>query len=496
MRFDYLAMILIVALTIWGYVDISARGRIDAGHLGVHRTDFTVFTEAGAAFFDGRDPYRVTNPRGWFYLYPPLFALLVSPLAILDSQSQVVVWYVISTVLAFGCYVEARRIWSLLAASGARASRDDVRGANLSVWIGGCVGMAVLLPALDCLQRGQLGIALVYPLLLGFRLAMNRRSWLQWWLGGVVLAWPVVVKLIPALPVAFLLLQRWTAALAPRRAPSASGRAAALTLGVALGGFLFVFAIPAACIGWEKNLHHLHTWVTKAAANPDTAQEAKFNIDSISNQSLGNAAFLFAAEVRGPVSEARENLHWLAVDKAITERRQADHVTRSVVQVARAVVLVLLVLVALGASLRGDELGQAAAYGLASLAILLVSPLAWGHYYVLTLPAVLCVPLWLARRGYPLAAKVLAAGLPVLTWMHYVLMPWCGPIGLLGLGTLLWFLAACAFALLLLVPFLRGNTVPCSILRSDIGHDLARGNHRNLHVPPLKPPASEPGPSV
>ena len=45
-----------------------------------HKTDFTVYTEAGAAFFDGRPPYEVSNPRGWIYLYPPLFAMLVAPL--------------------------------------------------------------------------------------------------------------------------------------------------------------------------------------------------------------------------------------------------------------------------------------------------------------------------------------------------------------------------------------------------------------------------------
>ena len=83
-------MIPIVALTIWGYVDVRGRGEIVPGDIEAHSTDFTVFTEAGAAFLDGRDPYRVTNPRGWFYLYPPLFALLVSPSASLDSKSQVV----------------------------------------------------------------------------------------------------------------------------------------------------------------------------------------------------------------------------------------------------------------------------------------------------------------------------------------------------------------------------------------------------------------------
>ena len=64
----------LVAATIWAYVDIAPRGQIDPFNLGRHKTDFTVYTEAGTAFFDGQDPYQVTNPRGWFYLYPPLFA--------------------------------------------------------------------------------------------------------------------------------------------------------------------------------------------------------------------------------------------------------------------------------------------------------------------------------------------------------------------------------------------------------------------------------------
>ena len=64
-----------------------------------------MYTEAGSAFFDGREPYEVPSPQcGLHYLYPPLFALLVSPLAALDFKSQVVVWYIISIVLVFGCY--------------------------------------------------------------------------------------------------------------------------------------------------------------------------------------------------------------------------------------------------------------------------------------------------------------------------------------------------------------------------------------------------------
>src|SRR5689334_16039495 len=88
-RFRDVAVPFIVAATIWGLVDIKARGRTEPDRPDRHKTDFTVYTEAGAAFFDGRDPYRVTNPRGWHYLYPPLFALLVAPLSGLDPEAQV-----------------------------------------------------------------------------------------------------------------------------------------------------------------------------------------------------------------------------------------------------------------------------------------------------------------------------------------------------------------------------------------------------------------------
>src|SRR5271166_4215671 len=154
-KFAYVAMIPIVALIILWYVDIQYRGQIIAGRIEAHRTDFTVFTEAGAALFDGRNLYRVTNPRGWYYLYPPLFALLVSPLSFLDSRSQVFIWYLISIASGFGCYDEACRIWCAVTFPQARAESRRRRKSNLAIGIGVCAGLTIALPALDCLQRGQ-----------------------------------------------------------------------------------------------------------------------------------------------------------------------------------------------------------------------------------------------------------------------------------------------------------------------------------------------------
>ncbi len=449
----HVAAVLVIGLTIWGWLDVRERGQTHPNHADFHRTDFTVYTEAGAAFFDGREPYQVTNPRGWYYLYPPLFALLVSPLAALDFKSQVVVWYIISIVLAFGCYSEARRLWILLVASDAG---EAAPGPDRAFLIGACAGVTVLLPALECLQRGQVGIALVYSLLLGFRLSLGGRSWPIWCLGGVVLGWPIVVKLIPALPVAVFVLQRWATALAPSRSPRSLGRAATVTLGLALGVFLFTLAIPAACIGWSENLSHLRTWSRKVATSPDMGREVFVEVDGDSNQSFSNAAHLLAARIRGrataganSVTDQAAHRQWLAAVTAIGAHRRADYVTAEWVRGVQVIVLVLLIVAGLAVGLRGDALAQAATYGLACLATVLVSPVAWSHYYVLWLPSLLFVPLWLVRRGHRRAAGVVAMVPMGLIWMHYLAKPWFGQFGLLGLGTLAWFLAVVTLSILI-----------------------------------------------
>lgn len=474
-RFVDVAPILLVALTVWGYVDVTRRGRILPGNLEAHRTDFTVFTEAGAAFFDGRNPYHVTNPRGWFYLYPPLFGLMVAPLHVLDGPSQVGVWYAISVLLGFGCYFESRRLWQFLAAGDSGPGSCASTRAHLGLWVGVCAALAVLLPALECLQRGQLGIALLYPLLLGVRLVLTARSCWLWLLGGIVLAWPVVVKVIPALPVGLLMFQLWTAALAPGRRPGSVGRATACSLGLATGALLFVLIIPAVCLGWNQNLRHLQTWAAKVAANNDVGREAKFHIDSIRNQSLGNAAHLLVDELRRPANDRTGQLHWLLADTLKAARRRADQATERVVQIARLGVLVMLGVLGLLMGLRRDLLGQAVAFSLACLATLLVSPLAWTHYYVFLQPALVLMPLWIARKGNRWTIWSLPLTAVLLVWTHYLAMSRVGSLGLLGLGTTAWFLLTCAICLLARRTSPQEKPPARSKRRIDRGHKTATG---------------------
>jgi hypothetical protein len=419
------AVVVVVAATIWGYVSIAPNGRLVAGRIEEHRTDFTVFTEAGSAFFDGRNPYRVTNPRGWYYLYPPLFALLVSPLSVLDTQSQVVAWYIVNLVLTLACVIEARRLWGLSTKSGRPP------GGWIGIGIGG--GAAVLLPFLDCMQAGQLGILILYSLMVGFRLVVVGRTRRSWFLGGLILALPAAIKLVPALPVVSLVLQRWWVAVFARDGGRPGRQASAMTAGVLVGAFLFLLAIPASLIGWNKNLHYLRVWYDRVVANDRVGPNANFNIHSTRNQSLANAYYLWSkATGRRPPNGPRAGAR---------PRDRAERVVHPSVRVVIGLGLALLTAIGLVLGSRDDHLDQATAFGLACGVTLLVSPLSWGHYFMAQLPALLCIPVWLSRRGMTTLGRAFALVPPVASWVHYVIPP-VAELGLLGLVTTAWFFAA------------------------------------------------------
>ena len=441
LRYRIVAAVLVVIGAVWCVVDIAPRGRIEPDHIEGHRTDFSVYTTAGAAFFDGREPYAVTNPRGWSYLYPPIFALMVAPLASLDTVSQVVVWYALSLVGCFGVHAESCRLWRLIGSCGKGSE-------GLGRWVAVCAVLTVLVPTLECLQRGQVGIAMLYALLLGLRLVLEGRGGGAWFLAGIVLSWPIAVKLIPALPVGFLIWQRLSLAFA-RPGPTRR-EAGVLGLGVLAGGAIFLLVIPAACLGWDANLRHLATWTRKVVTNPDAGDEAKFHIDSTSNQSFTNAAHRLATSIRGfgpddpepsllKLARNEGEIRW-ARDRAFAERRKADTTTRTIVLAAQALMAALLFVIGTFPR-RVDPSGQVAGFGLACVGTLLLSPVAWSHYFLMMIPAVLAVPLWLDLRGHPSAARVLAVAPAALVLTHYLAKSLVGPLGLLGLGTSAWFLA-------------------------------------------------------
>jgi hypothetical protein len=108
-----------------------------------------------------------------------------------------------------------------------------------------------------------------------------------------------------------------------------------------------------------------------------------------------------------------------------------------------------LLLIPLAWKRSGDALDRLAVFGLACAAMLIVSPVSRGHYFMLELPAVLFVSLWVWKNMGPQKALLCAAIPAILSLMHYIFITFpqmFGYIklgifcfGTLGIGTALWF---------------------------------------------------------
>ena len=296
--------------------------------------------------------------------------------------------------------------------------------------------LTAFLPFLDCMQAGQLGIAILYLLMLGFRLVLRDQSRSSWFLGGLILALPAVIKLVPSLPVMCLLFQRWSAVALPRFRRRPWAQATTLTAGVLTGVLLFLLVIPASLVGWRANLHYLHDWGARIVTNERVGAESNFNIHSYRNQSLANGIYLWNKSATYGFGAESERRVW--------EDRK-ERVGQPGVQVLVGFILATLLSVSWSLGRREDRLDQTTAYALACCATLLVSPLSWGHYYMAEAPAVLFVTLWLLRTGRSIIVGIVAVVPPVLCWSYYVAMPYTGGLGLLGLGTTAWFLGVCGW---------------------------------------------------
>jgi len=512
----------------WGLADIRLRGLPWPDRPLEHKTDFTVYTAAGRAFFTGENPYEVTSPRGWKYLYPPLFALLVAPLSLLPMSEQCLVWYLISVGFCWGCYRELGRI------VGGLRKEESIHGRippHWWKWLGILAFIAALFPTLNCLQRGQVGVLKLYLLLLGVRLIWLSGNWVGQSLGGLSLAGAIVLKLTPALVVAVLLwtqladlmTQVWRAwrsqvgwrkrgeplssetnfiqsphftqintqgtgwnsgfrdrekmggiardAFPAQEAPAkiplglrpiwGAGRPFLTTLaGVAVGLGGFFFLLPSSLIGWQKNLEH---WAQRmlASAEEGLAVEkappeshlplggeknfAPANSRTIRNQSLSNALFRMGTFVDHVVLGGPDDRP-LDYDAASPNRIDTP-IYQAIQKVVRLVLLGLLLLAGGMLGRWGDRVSQAAAFGLGCVGMLVISPVAWGHYFMLLAPGVMFVPLWLLERGGGRSAAWMAGAPAILSVLHYAFLAQLGRIGLLGLGTAAWLLAACILVL-------------------------------------------------
>ena len=432
-------IIVVAILLVWGFTDVRRRADLDPHNILAHRTDFTVYTEAGAAFFDGRDPYAVTNPRGWHYLYPPLFALLVAPLHTLPTDWQGVTWFLLSLLMAAGCLSECRKIVQRI--QEAFEGRQPADRRNLPGWFVVATAAAVLFPFLSTLQRGQVGIAVLWPLLIGFRVISETQRRFWWFWGGTLLALPVVMKVTPALPVSILLLQQFVAAVRTEHSPIALRRFVHCVSGFMVGMIFFLLLLPTILVGWEDNIRHLRTWYTGVATNERLGETHDFDAHSVRNQSLDNAVYRlgnwFTHTFTGGPDDRGTNLPTAPP----TPLPMDAPIVSTILVVPRVMLALLLIAVAVRWHWETEGAGQVAAFSLACAMSLPLSPISWGHHFVILLPGMLFV-LWALYEAHRSAARWLAIFAATLILVHFSTLDFAGGIagrlGLLGIGIAVW----------------------------------------------------------
>jgi len=188
------------------------------------QTDFTVYTLAAQAVLDDGDIYQIHNIRGWCYVYPPLFAITMIPMAKLPLWAGVLIWYLLSVAAIY---------YSI------RISVKMTGAGNPALYLLPSLAMIGFL--LDGLVRGQASMPMLWLVMAA--VCCEGKGQIQ--RGAACLAGAVLLKVFPVLLLGyFVWMRKWRFVLA--------------TLAWVAAGF---FILPAAVFGWRGNLALLNEWI-------------------------------------------------------------------------------------------------------------------------------------------------------------------------------------------------------------------------------------------
>jgi hypothetical protein len=199
--------------------------------------DIHVYLHAASQFAGGQDIYS-NNPHNR-YLYSPLFAMLMQPLAAFDWSWARFIWLIVNGLAGV-------RVWILLQ----RLVGPWLPASGRGRWLLGA-GVAIL--ALEFLNQnlnlGQITLLILWLTVEGCLLVLGGRALP----GAALIALGINIKIVPALALAYLLVRRaWTGV-------AASVAFLALSL-----------MLPALQTGWTRNVELHERWV--ASINPGQSE--------------------------------------------------------------------------------------------------------------------------------------------------------------------------------------------------------------------------------
>jgi alpha-1,2-mannosyltransferase len=350
-------------------------------------TDLGVYLRAGWAARSGADIYDVTDANGWHFQYPPLFAILMAPLA--DPQAgadragtvpyavSVAIWYALSvSFLALGT--------NALASALERGSPDPlVRGQRRGCrrwWALRVIPLLACLPPIGhTLMRGQVNL-LWLAIMCALTAAIVRG---QHWRAGL---WLAAAACLKVLPLFLLILPLWR-------------RDVRCLAGALVGLIVGLVAIPSAVFGPERTADYYQEYATKlllpGLGKGSDQSRAKELIEMTANDSQS----LMAA------------MHNTANLDRTTRPPHPSELVQSGSRLAGGI-LTLITIAAAGWRPRPDPLSESLFVGCLIVVMLLASPVCHLHYFCLEVPLLITlVAVAWERRG---AGLGLGAGLATL----------------------------------------------------------------------------------
>ncbi len=366
-------------------------------------SDLAVYLHAARTMLAEENLYTIASDAGKFYRYPPLFAFICTPLAILPFNWAVMIWTVFSVVLV--CLVFL--IWYRVVAD--RKFVDEPPATQLLV--AGISLLVLLRYLLSHLYYGQANLLLLAVLVGGYLLVANHRTIL----GGLVLGCSLLLK---PFAVPFLVWYAVSARLSV---------VAAAAIGAVAGA-----AIPATLVGVNKNWLYLHSWVEHMMeqATPQGVWSASNNVS------------LYVSLRR--VLTDMEVKHLGGTSSNVSLLSLPDSIVQIMAWILFVAMLVWIAYVSYkyGGSSRPWMQSAVASFIFALVAA--TTTTAQKHYFVVILPALVYVLFtWFVRqykdglfRGLAVASLILLAGTSPLFWPRTWVQTFQS-VGLIPLGAVL-----------------------------------------------------------
>ena len=368
----------------------------------VYSNDFNVYYYAASEMIGGGDPYTRSLGDWTPYIYPPLLAELLVPLALLPLPVAAYLWFLINVA---SIVLVAWLSVGLMTANGGVGELSRHPGAR--IWKEAIAAGAVLLVfrfVLDTFSLGQVN-ALVAALAVAHLYFYSRG---QKTVSVVLLAIAISIKLIPA-----LLLVYHLAKLRLKFVIACLGILIALTA---------VSLMPFGVRGPDV----FQTFLRRTISN-----QQGYDFSYTGNQSIRGAIERFRLRIEGSYGsdDSRSTIDWPTM----------------VISIA------LLSLAAFVAGKAKNELSATAPF---FCGFVLLSPLSWKAHYVVLIPAAarLLFEAGASKRGTFATVSLLAGSILFNFTSPKVIgvaaAEWADEHSLVSVGALLWFIACVALNLL------------------------------------------------